>query len=411
MEISDLYLGFLKFKINEIFKIMKKTLFFTALFLSRIICCYSQQIIPQTLVYHDSVLYFYAQKGYVIKTQLSYPKEKTFIFINDKPVDTIMEQSGMFGRNISTHDKVREDIIYFDGSFYALSLLTGKFDTIYTDLSEGEYYYIVIGDHLIGAIYEMNGVYSNFLISYDLHSKQRKVLCQIDDDWHEIAGVDATITGCLLISLVSWAEEKIVYYTYDVKTNLLEKKDYSNHVKHIYENFYSSHDDISAMYLIYGDFWLDTLFNITQPTLSRNRISTKFRGFKLKETDTYYYLGSNIDEPFSKFGSKYVWIPCRFTLSFDYCLYKIYNNQLLTKMEIEKFDEWELHKLKNMIFAKHNYKFESHYLQAFYNIFNFYFNNSKNRTTDITNLLTQEDKKNLELIQQTKSEKGVSERN
>jgi hypothetical protein len=49
-----------------------------------------------------------------------------------------------------------------------------------------------------------------------------------------------------------------------------------------------------------------------------------------------------------------------------------------------------------MVFAKHGYKFKSHYLQAFYNIFVL---DVKRDLTDVSHLLTPEDKKNLELIQ------------
>ena len=71
------------------------------------------------------------------------------------------------------------------------------------------------------------------------------------------------------------------------------------------------------------------------------------------------------------------------------------------KAVVEKFDEWELHKLRNMIFSKHGYQFKSEYLQAFYNLFDFY--NHITKTNNVNALLTPADNKNLELIRQAES--------
>lgn len=79
--------------------------------------------------------------------------------------------------------------------------------------------------------------------------------------------------------------------------------------------------------------------------------------------------------------------------------YKIYNDTLLTLTEV-KFKKSQLELLKNFVFAKHNYKFESDYYQAYFNLFEFYNSEEKRKTRvkDVNPLLTNNDKQNLALI-------------
>jgi hypothetical protein len=372
---------------------MKKQILFVIL-LSSHLMCYSQQVIPQTLLYKDTISYFYALQDSVIKMKLVGWDKKTDILINDRLLTTIKDKYGIWGgKNISANDRTRMDVI-FDRvqQINRLSLVTGKIDTILAVIPHSESYSVVIGNLLIGA---KNTATESVLISYNIETNQQNALCEIQGEDHSIWGIDASITGILLLHFGNNIEtEYIDYYVYNVKNNQLSKKDYSKYLKD-HEEFSFSHDDITGRYMILGAFWVDTSFDIVQPTLKRGGLNAQ-RGFKLKESDSYYYLKSEIDAPLRKSGSTDVWLPCRFTLPFDLCLYKIYNNQLLTKEEIAGFDQWELHKLKNMVFAKHNYQFESHYLQAFYNLFQFY----KGSVKDVNNLLTTEDQENLKLINQ-----------
>jgi len=151
--------------------------------------------------------------------------------------------------------------------------------------------------------------------------------------------------------------------------------------------------DITEKYYNIGLFWIDKDFNVIQPTLLPKRNGGA--SFNIRGLDTYYYRNSYIEE---RNRNKPVWVACKFTLAFDKALYDIYNNTALSKSDVEKFDDWELNKLRNMIFAKHGYQFQSEYLQAFFNLFNFY--NNVEKKDDVNNLLTPTDKKNLQLIQQ-----------
>ena len=374
---------------------------------------YAQQLIPQTLVYRDSVPYFYAWKNNVIQTQqLNRLKNETLYLINGNVVDTIRSRYTIFARNISSNDKQREDIIYKSGDdIYRFFPKTGKIDTLIRDIPRNSTYQVAIGNQLIGYANEIDSIVGCFIISYDINTKRNKVSYEIewDDAWetdYSIWGLNASTTGQILVCLGSIQEGWLQFYTYDIEKRLVLKKDYSAYMSRseLYDNFSFSHDDISAKYMIFGNFWLDSFFDIVQPTLGRSpSIFSNFQSFKLNENDNYYYLRSRIDETLRKNGDRSVWLACRFTLPFDMCLYKIYNNELLGTEEINGFDEWELNKLRNMVFAKHGYQFKSEYLQAFFNLFDFY-NNIK-KTDDVTNSLTPIDKKNLEVIQLVSKEK------
>lgn len=80
--------------------------------------------------------------------------------------------------------------------------------------------------------------------------------------------------------------------------------------------------------------------------------------------------------------------------------YYIYYDSLIDKTTLDNMNKHELSLVKNFIFAKHNYQFSSIFYQAYYNTFSFY-NSSKSkqyRTKEVSHLLTEADKKNLDLI-------------
>lgn len=94
------------------------------------------------------------------------------------------------------------------------------------------------------------------------------------------------------------------------------------------------------------------------------------------------------------------------TYIFEKALYAIYHNQELSQAlydsEFRQLDYHQLSILKNMVFAKHNYAFDSEFYQAFFNLFDFYDSeeNRKNRTKDINKNLSYHDVQNLEKIKQ-----------
>lgn len=108
-------------------------------------------------------------------------------------------------------------------------------------------------------------------------------------------------------------------------------------------------------------------------------------------------------------NGKKVFVPYKFTLPLERSFYRIFNDQEILKEDLNQFGEYELSILKNFIFAKHNYGFNSEFYQAYFNLFKFY-NDEKERNSrakDVNSLLTQGDKHNLNII--TKALKKVGD--
>ena len=95
---------------------------------------------------------------------------------------------------------------------------------------------------------------------------------------------------------------------------------------------------------------------------------------------------------------KQVIIPVALTYKLDHLLYKIYAGEKISKSSLTGYGPFELGILKNMVFAKHNYGFDTPYYQAFYNLYRVYRDKMDSRTKDMNGKLTEADKKNLNLI-------------
>ena len=97
-------------------------------------------------------------------------------------------------------------------------------------------------------------------------------------------------------------------------------------------------------------------------------------------------------------------VPYKFIPELDLAMYKAYNNNTLTNEDLRGFGEYELGILRNLIFAKYNYDFNSEFYQAYFNLYAFYSSPDmrKSRTKDVNGKLTESDKANLELIKSIK---------
>jgi len=354
--------------------------------------------IPEILVYQDSVLAFYAWNDSLIKKhEIGQSWNRTVqVTINNRITHEYKKDFNFITVNnvLSGNDTRQSDIIFSgDGIIFRLSLSTGKVDTLLTHNPYTVKYFTSAENKLIG---EMNDL---SLISYNLYTTRIDTLHQFGEYNEEhrqysIWGVDNYFNDLLFIVFGDGYNMQMSYFIYNLQTNEMKNFEVSEEKRE--ESIRFSHYDISKKYLIMDDYWINSSFDRVQPTLPRSSVVKQ--EFKLNSADLHYYLYSTVDEPLRRNGSSNVWLTCRFTLPFDLCLYKIYNNQLLVQNEISDFDEWELHKLKNMIFAKHNYQFDSHYLQAFYNMFAFYRSGRTTRTKEVNSKLTAEDHANLRLI-------------
>lgn len=202
------------------------------------------------------------------------------------------------------------------------------------------------------------------------------------------------------IAYYDWNNKKHVWNIptlVSLQSEIITTKEGNIYTKNDISDIKYSYEDVTGKYSNIGIYWIDGDFNLIQPTLQSypNTKST----FNVGTDNSYYYRSSVIKGK----KNKRVWVACKFTLAFDKALYDIYNDIILSKSDVEKFDDWELNKLRNMIFAKHGYPFQSEYLQAFFNLFDFY--NHIEKKSDVNSLLTPNDRKNLQLIQQVSKTK------
>jgi hypothetical protein len=162
--------------------------------------------------------------------------------------------------------------------------------------------------------------------------------------------------------------------------------------------------DLPMQHIFLDKFIFDSNFNL----LSKFKYhGIDIYGFVLSnQIITQLIIKSNVDSENGKKEGNKVLIPFIPNPFKEKAIYEIYENIELKAEDLEQFDAFDLRILRNMIFAKHNYAFKDKFLQAYFNLYGFYSANSKkNRLTDVSHLLTPEDKKNLELIEQVSKKK------
>lgn len=101
-------------------------------------------------------------------------------------------------------------------------------------------------------------------------------------------------------------------------------------------------------------------------------------------------------------------VPYKFIPILDLAMYKAYNNNLLTEEDLKELGKYELGILRNLIFAKYNYDFNSKFYQAYFNLYDFYYKMRSSRIKDINDKLTETDRKNINLIQSKEKSLGFS---
>ncbi|MDR2065463.1 MAG: YARHG domain-containing protein [Prevotellaceae bacterium] len=378
---------------------MKKIIFTTLIFIGFTALVFSQSNFSYPeLISQDSIVLLSVHQGQLITVTKN--KNKKFLLSLSNKTDTLKVDFPFYYWTVVPMYHNNENSIYFQSvhsqlqtikSLYKLNLET-KTITKIENLEGNIIFHCIIGNNIILQ-------YNNSIV-YAYNMKNMAIDSLFD------GGISFRISDEFLIeykiligyyeagdivdfSVYDYHNKKMIYPVQQLDTIAENTK---SRVKYYYK-------DITHKYYSIGLYWINSTLNIIQPTLLPANNSYSSNNLS-KIHDIYYYRRSYIDRnPLNNS----VWVICKFTLAFDKALYDIYHNTLLEKIAIENFDEWELDKLKNMIFAKHGYQFQSEYLQAFYNLFDFY--NHITKTNDVNALLTPEDKKNLELIKQLSKKK------
>ena len=86
---------------------------------------------------------------------------------------------------------------------------------------------------------------------------------------------------------------------------------------------------------------------------------------------------------------------------FSNLMYKVYYGEKILNEELNGLDEVDLKNLRNTVYAKYNYKFEDEYLDAYFNLYDFYSNNSRyiSNQTEVESKFTDIDKYNLAILE------------
>jgi hypothetical protein len=169
------------------------------------------------------------------------------------------------------------------------------------------------------------------------------------------------------------------------------------------EILFSYKDNSAENFLIktYDGFF--KLSSDGQVTSVLNR-SFKVIGWNYKNNNLVSYsVHSILDKPKYKTSRNTlneVIIPFELNFLLEECFSLIIEGKLLNEEILNDFEYLNLRLLKGMIYAKHNYKFSNEYLQAYFNLFEFYNNDDlrNERRLDIFKYLTEIDKLNLKLI-------------
>jgi hypothetical protein len=166
------------------------------------------------------------------------------------------------------------------------------------------------------------------------------------------------------------------------------------------DNYYGvRYYDLSNQYTFWGELVFDSNFNLFSKV---NIFDVNIHGLVFTNRKIMQLIvKSRLDRKANEKELNYVLIPVIPNPFREKAMYEIYENVKLTTSDLEQFDAFDLRILRNMIYAKHNYVFKDKFLQAYFNLYGFYGGDKdKNRLLDVNHLLTPEDKKNLELIQQ-----------
>jgi hypothetical protein len=117
------------------------------------------------------------------------------------------------------------------------------------------------------------------------------------------------------------------------------------------------------------------------------------KGYIIREEKPAGYLASSVTDK-----NETVMITEITDTSLEEAFVKIMDNVLLQAKDIKRLSSMDLHLLKHFVLAKHNARFDERFLQAYFNQFTFYRLQNRKRVANAEALLTEQDKKNLLLI-------------
>ena len=125
--------------------------------------------------------------------------------------------------------------------------------------------------------------------------------------------------------------------------------------------------------------------------ITKAEYGVNYQGEKI----TSYNIPSLLD------NDERVLISYKFTLPLERSLYRVFNDQPVLPVDISQMDRYELTISKNLVYAKHNFKFIDAFYQSYFNMFDFYGVKKKktSRLEKVDHLFSPMDRKNLDIIE------------
>ena len=109
-----------------------------------------------------------------------------------------------------------------------------------------------------------------------------------------------------------------------------------------------------------------------------------------------YFFESRLNKNTKGFKKQKVVISSKLYYELEKAIYKVVQGEMLSNRDMKQLELYDLEVLKNTVFAKYHYDFDSPYYQAFFNLYSFY--DGENRTKKMDGLLTAIDLENLSII-------------
>ena len=235
-------------------------------------------------------------------------------------------------------------------------------------------------------------------------------------DIDAVSGYD-TASGMELVNIYSVQNGKVIatichclgeclsceYYLVDLSSNNIQKLDLNKKEPlndELYDVRFQANDEVSIELEVSwaqkpennGVFIYDSTFNEISRALDH---AERITGHNYRRGK---YISDNVDTSLD--DGREVIISHKYSLQLARSFYRIYADSILISEDLKKCTKHELDLLKNMVFAKHNYQFQTDFYQAYFNYYEFYNSEEKRKTRvkDVNRLLTESDKQNLALI-------------
>lgn len=352
----------------------------------------------------DTVFFDFHEKMFFVESEKYYVNESDSYLFKDSIL--ISTETGSFRIKSFYYDKTQDKLTIITQAPNAriISLYMGNDSINIRKLGGKQISFIYKNIAYFSQLYERNEIFVYNLEANTIDSISIPIVFSKTNNYFPLYSCKLNNDSILIATgyIESGIAENIEYHLLDEKTNGFRTISPSEPIRKIMNT-----EQIPT--LLYYDLNQNFAFNIEGIL---NSDYNSFSGFLNKSFEingleiinrsvVQLFIVSSLDEfirPLSNQPKMVVipYSPCAYR---EKAMYIIYNNKLLSMSDFTLLSELDIKLLRNMVYAKHNYTFDDKFLTAFFNMYQFYkFNRHRTRLSDVSHLLTEADKTNLELI-------------